>query len=160
VNQAQFGFKAIPASFIDLRFIETYYCAAPVVASATQTQVLYWVTGKDCCTASTAKCWDQYSSPGSTTGAFPLTSSNDVLNGVYGDARVVASLKLAQTSNSTAAELVALPSVFVELNSDPDAVARSDRASGFAFSFIMAFLWPLVFVAIRGAIFMYLTRNQ
>jgi hypothetical protein len=70
---------------------------------------------------------------------------------VYGDARVVASLKLAQTSNSTAAELVALPSVFVELNSDPDAVARSDRASGFAFAAIMAFLWPLVLRAVCGA---------
>jgi hypothetical protein len=158
VNKAQFGFKLIPADFTKLRFSDTYYCTAPVVATASQTQALYWVIGKDCCTTSTTKCWVKYSSPGSVTGAFALTRSDDILNGAYGDARVAASLKLAQTSNSTAAELVALPSVFVELSSDPDAVARSYRASGFAFSVIMALLWPLVWLAIGGTIFVYASR--
>jgi hypothetical protein len=162
VNQAQFGYTVWSANFgtilYGLHFTDTFYCTAPVVASPAQSQVLFWVIGKDCCTAMAAKCWDKFSSPGSITGAFPLARSADMISARYTDARAVASLKLAQASNSTAAELVALPSVFVELNSDPDAFARMDQASGFTFSVIMAFLWPLVWFAVGGAFVIYVSR--
>jgi hypothetical protein len=141
VNQDRYGYSAVASS----KDPDTYYCTAPIVSSSTQARVVYWVTGSgDCCSASGTTCWNAASSPGSVDGAFLQVRRPEYIDSYYSDARVGACARLAFNTTYSAASICSLPTIYLTLDSSPEATRDSLYTKGMKYVGVMTGLWPLV----------------
>ena len=141
VNQARYGYTVVSSK----KGGDSYYCTAPIVSSSTQARVVYWVTGSGCCSKTSASCWNGASSPGSVDGAYLQVRRPDYISSVYADARVGACARLAALNTTySAASICSLPTVYLTLDSSPEATRDSMYSNGMTYVGVMTGLWPLV----------------
>jgi hypothetical protein len=143
VNQDRYGYSVVTTKKGGGR---TYYCTAPLVSSSTQARVVYWVTDYgSCCSPYGTSCWNTASSPGSVDGAYLQVRRPDYISSSYEDARLGACARLALLNSSfSAASICSLPTVFLTLDSNPEATRDSLFTKGMVYVGVMTGLWPLV----------------
>jgi hypothetical protein len=143
VNQDRYGYWVDESTKDAAKRV--YYCTAPIVSSLTQARVVYWVTDTgDCCSSSGTSCWNAASSPGSVDGAYLQVRRPEYISSSYSDARAAACARLAFNSTYSAASLCSLPTVYLTLDSNPEATRDSLYTKGMAYVGVMTGLWPLV----------------
>jgi hypothetical protein len=140
VNQQLFGIHTVAVSST----AQKHYCAAPLVASAQQTRTVFWVTAIGCCNAKLSTCWNAYAAPGSVTGAYLTTRFATSMQAELTLARTSASNKLAVNSTYSREQLDALPVVYLELTTDPEATRDSFFTTGIVFAVVLACFWPVL----------------
>jgi hypothetical protein len=126
--------------------LNEYYCTAPIVSSSTQARVVYWVTDYgSCCSSNGTSCWNTASSPGSVGGAYLQVRRPEYIDSSYSDARVNACARLALLNTTySAASICSLPTVYLTLDSNPEATRDSLYSKGMTYVGVMTGLWPLV----------------
>jgi hypothetical protein len=144
VNQDRYGY------WVDDR--RDFRCTAPIVSSLAQVRVVYWVTSSGkCCRSTGTTCWDAASSPGSISGAYLQVRHPEHISYGYSDARVKSCERLAFNTSYSAASICSLPTVYLKLDSNPEATRDSLYSSGMIYAGIMAGLWPCVLGIVYGA---------
>jgi hypothetical protein len=142
VNQERFGYSVASTK----KGGKTYSCTAPIVSSLTQARVVYWVTDYgSCCSPTGTSCWNAASGPGLVDGAYLQVRRPDYISSSYSDARAGACARLALLNSTFSAALIcSLPTVYLTLDSTPEATRDSLYTSGMAYVGVMTGLWPLV----------------
>jgi hypothetical protein len=147
VNQAKFGYYKGGTSKSPVS-----YCAAPIVASAAQRQVVFWVVNTGCCSTSSISCWNAFTTPGSVRGGYPFVRYSSSIDSGYQSARSSACNALAYNSSFSGASLCSLPTVYLTLDSNPEELASKNYSNGMIFAGVMTGLWPCVAAIIIGVL--------